>query len=107
MELMLEDSRVDYALKMGLAKDRNKLSYYRRVIADPGQAVKDPVLRPYVAEVLECLVKLAFTDPAMWARMKTVLTKRSQLHEETETEQEEPTKTLDTLRRVLRERTDV
>lgn len=106
MELIQEDSRVDYALKMGLAKNKNRLSYYRKAVSDPRKAVSDPVLRPYVADLLEELCKMAFTDPAMWARMKTILLKKSQLREETEPEQEETPKTLDTLRRVLRERTN-
>lgn len=102
MELITEDSRVDYALKMGLATNKNRLSYYRKALADPRKAITDPVLRPYVADMLSTLSKMAFTDPAMWARMKTLLS-RKEFHEEVEQEQEAP-KTLDTLRRVLRER---
>jgi len=105
MDLLLEDSRIDYALKFGLAANKNRLSYYKKALADPRKAVGDPVLRPYVAEMLDALSRMVFTDPAMWARMKTILTRKS-LHEEIEYEQEEAPKTLDTLRRVLRERTN-
>lgn len=107
MELITEDSRVEYALKTGLVKNKSKMSYYRRVLADPRKAVSDPVLRPFVAEIMVELVRYAFKDPVIWTRLKTILTRGTQLREETETELEEAPKTLDTLRRVLRERTDV
>ena len=99
-----EDSRLDSALRMGLAKDPAKLSYYRKAASDPRKAVKDPVLRPYVAEMAESLIRMAVTDPILWTRLRSILTKH-QFHEEVE--QEETRSTLSTIQRVLRERADV
>lgn len=76
LESRASADRVDYALKAGLAKNRNKLDYYRRAVANGNAAVRDSALRPYAGELLEELLYMVFNDQVMWNRMKLLLSRR-------------------------------
>jgi hypothetical protein len=71
----LAPDKVDYALKVGLAKHKNKLTYYKKVVAHPTRFAQDPVLRQYGGELLDTLLHLVFDDGVMWNRMKVLLTR--------------------------------
>jgi len=71
-------SQVDYILKMGLAGDKEKLNYYRRVIKNPKASFNEPILRPYAGGMLETLLNILFTDTQVWNRVKTILTRKKQ-----------------------------
>jgi hypothetical protein len=78
LEESVDSSKVDYILKAGLASDKSKLNYYRRVVQNPKRFPQEPILRPYGGELLDTLLTLVFTDAQMWNRLKTLLTRRRQ-----------------------------
>lgn len=78
-DLLNEDvARVDYILKLGFGKDPKKLNYYRRVLRDR-RWVEVPALRPFGSELLENFLHILFTDPVVWARVKTILLRKHEL----------------------------
>jgi hypothetical protein len=75
-----DPSRVEFILKAGLARDPRKLTYYRRVLANPKGSVQDPVLRPFAGDVLSTLLEILFSDTQVWNRVKTILMRKRQMN---------------------------
>lgn len=72
----LDQSRLEYALKIGLAADITKINYYRRVAANPTGYAKEPILRPFGGQMFDTLLTFVLTDSIAWSRFKTIMTKR-------------------------------
>ncbi len=70
--------KLEFAFKAGLARNLNRLTYYKRAAQDPHKAVQDPLLRPFVAELLTTLLTIMLTDSMIWNRVKSLLLKRQQ-----------------------------
>jgi hypothetical protein len=69
-------SQLDILLRQGLAKDQDKLNYYRKVVDDPSRLIHDPVLRPYAAEILTTLLKILSNDGTVFNRTKMILAQK-------------------------------
>lgn len=65
---------VDYLVRLGLG-DVSKLIWYRKILLDPHGSVQNPMLRPYMADVLSRLFNLAVSDPQILNRLKVLLQK--------------------------------
>lgn len=72
----LDQSQLEYALKIGLAPEPNKINYYRRVAADPKGYAREAILRPFGGQMLDILLDFVLRDAVAWSRFKTVMTKR-------------------------------
>jgi hypothetical protein len=80
--------RIDYLVRIGLG-DVRKIFYYRQAIRDPEAAVRNPVLRPYVGEVLERALDLIFNDSQLFNRFRTLLQKQDRTRGEDELPEDE------------------
>lgn len=69
-------SKGDYLIRIGLGSEPSKLTYYRKVLADPRSAMQQQYLRPYASEVLNNLLDMIFTDSFLWNRVKTLLLRK-------------------------------
>ena len=58
-------------------------------IRDPEAAVKNPVLRPFVGEVLEQTLDLIFNDAQLYNRFRTLLQKQDKIRGENELPEDE------------------
>jgi hypothetical protein len=78
-QLPIEESRssqkIDYLLRLGLAKEQGKLNLYKRVLANPVDGVNNQITRKYTAEILNTLLDVFFNDTVIWNRFKTILTR--------------------------------
>jgi hypothetical protein len=74
------ESHINYLLRLGLADDPSKLAYYRQAVMDPDKAMNNPMLRKYVADVLERILNLLFTDAQFFNRFRTVLKEKNRPH---------------------------
>lgn len=67
--------KVDYLIRLGLGGP-DRIIYYRKVITDPTSAMRDPILRPYVAKVADLLLDVLFSDLQTWNRTRQLLQQR-------------------------------
>jgi hypothetical protein len=65
--------KIDFLIKHGLGSDQSKLPYYRTIIQNPQQAAQSVVLRKYMAEVFDNLLKLVFEDAVLYNRVRQLL----------------------------------
>ena len=71
-------TKMDYLVRIGLGHDTSRLSFYRKVMLNPQQAVNQQNLRVYVAEILDHLLDHVFNDTIIWNRLKTLLIRENQ-----------------------------
>jgi hypothetical protein len=67
--------RIDQLIRAGLG-DMGRVSFYRRAIHSPDQAVRNVQLREYVGTVLDRLVEIILNDPTLFNRVKLTLMHR-------------------------------
>lgn len=71
----LNTQQIDNLIRLGLG-DQDHLSYYRQALSNPEQAVQNPNLRKYVAEVLSELLNIVQGDQQMYNRLRNLLQNR-------------------------------
>ena len=69
------DAKIDKLLRIGLG-DKNKLNQYRQALSNPEQASNTIVLRKYIIDVLNKLMKLVTDDGVVYQRLVAALIKR-------------------------------
>ncbi len=65
--------KILWLVKNGLGRDQTKMMYYQQAIQNPQITVQQVAFRGYVAEVLDKLCDLIFTDPILYARVAALL----------------------------------
>jgi hypothetical protein len=65
-------SQIDYLIRLGLG-DMDRLTYYRQVFTNPQKANQTPYLRKYVAETLDLVLDIIFSDAQTYNRVRTKL----------------------------------
>ena len=65
--------KIDFLIRNGLGSDLSRMSYYRQIIQNPQQAIRNVVFQKYAAEVLNNLLNYVFKDPVLYNRLRQLL----------------------------------
>ncbi len=65
--------KILWLVKNGLGRDQTRMTYYQQAIQNPQITVQQVAFRGYVAEVLDKLCDLIFTDPILYGRIASLL----------------------------------
>lgn len=74
------DDKLEKLLRIGLG-DKDRLNQYRKALSNPTSAVNTVVLRKYIVDVLDKLLKLVTDDPVMYQRVVANLQKKRHVKE--------------------------
>lgn len=76
------DSKIEKLIRLGLG-DSNQLNRVRQALSDPKAAASTVVLRKYIVDTLEKLMKLVTDDAVIYQRIVATLQKKRNLKEST------------------------
>ena len=74
------DDKLEKLLRVGMG-DKDQLNKYRQALSNPDSAVRTVVLRKYIVDVLDKLMKLVTDDPVMYQRAVANFQKKRHLKE--------------------------